>query len=255
VNRLPRRGSAQLEQVFAEVAAMLKTLHFKRPIVISRISPQAAPAGATVTIYGTGFILGGQTAGLSFGDLDTAMPDPVVTPDGRSLTFQVPTSIATVSCQEGRILIGGFCLPIPANHVDVNDCPRRSDDKANFCGIPVPPGIYQISVGAGGLSGDSVSFTLTPPKPGPVAISLIYPTSFVSPGDTITVRGSGFTASGNTVHVGSAVANDLHSSDGKTITFRAPDPDGNPFIPSLRMYKASVFNAHGESNSILFQYR
>jgi IPT/TIG domain len=256
VNALPRRGSAQLEQVFAEVVAMLKTLHFKRPIVISRISPAAALPGATVTIYGTGFILGGQTAGITLLHLpDATMPDPVVTPDGRSLTFQVPTSIEIVSCQPGRISIAGFCLPIPANHVDLNDCPRRNDDAANFCGIPVPPGIYQISVGAGGLSGDSVSFTIIPLKPGPVTVSLMYPTSLVSPGDTITVRGSGFTPSGNNVRMGSAVASDLHSADGKTLTFRAPDPEGNAFIPSLRMYKASVLNADGESTSILFQYR
>lgn len=51
VNSLPRKGSAQLTQVFAEVAAMLKTLHFKRPGVITGISPHAAPPGATVTIY------------------------------------------------------------------------------------------------------------------------------------------------------------------------------------------------------------
>ena len=256
VNSLPRRGSPQLQQVFAEVVAMVKTLHFKRPVVISGISPQAAPPGATVTIYGSGFNLAGQTAGVTFADLpDITMPDPVVAQDGKSLTFQAPTSVATVSCQEGRILIGGFCLPVPAHHVDINDCPRKSDGGANFCGVPVPPGTYQISVGAGGVSGDSVQFTIAAPKPGPVSISLMYPTSFVSAGDVITVRGRGFAASGNSVRIGSAVVSNISSLDGKTITFLAPVPEGSAFIPGMRIYQALVFNADGESNSILFQYR
>ena len=256
VNSLPRKGSAQLTQVFTEVLAMLKTLHFKRPVVISGISPHAAPPGATVTIYGRGFNLAGETAGLTFADLpDITMPDAVVALDGKSLTFQVPASVATVSCQEGRISIGGFCLPVPAHHVDINDCPRKSDGGANFCGVPVPPGTYQISVGAGGVSGDSVRFTIAAPKPGPVSISLMYPTSFVSTGDTITVRGRGFTASGNSVRIGSAVVSNISSLDGKTITFLAPVPEGSAFIPSTRIYQALVFNADGESNSILFQYR
>ena len=256
VNSLPKKGSADLMQVFAEVAAMLKTLHFKRPVVITGISPQAAPPGATVTIYGCGFNLAGQTAGITFADLpDITTPDPVVSQDGKSLTFQVPASVATVSCQEGRILIRGFCLPVPADHVDINDCPRTSNGGANFCGIPVPPGTYRISVGAGGVSGDSVQFTITAPKPGPVNISLMYPTSFVSAGDMITVRGSGFTASGNSVRIGSAVVSNILSLDGKTITFLAPAPEGSAFIPSIRIYQALVFNADGESNSILFQYR
>ncbi len=256
VNSLPPRGSPQLLQVFSEVVAMVKTLHFKRPVVISGISPQAAPPGATVTIYGRGFNLAGRTAGVTFADLpDLTMPDPVVAQDGKSLTFQVPASVATVSCQEGRILIGGFCLPVPPHHIDINDCPRKSDDGANFCGVPVPSGTYQISVGAGGVSGDTVQFTIAAPKPGPVSISLMYPTSFVSAGDMITVRGRGFTASGNSVRIGSAVVNNIRSLDGKTITFPAPAPEGSAFIPNMRIYKVSVFNADGESNSILFQYR
>jgi hypothetical protein len=39
-----------------------------------------------------------------------------------------------------------------------------------------------------------------------------------------TVRGSGFVERGNSVRIGDAVVNDLPSADGKTITFRAPEP-------------------------------
>jgi hypothetical protein len=57
VNSLPRKGSPELEQAFVEVVAMLRTLDLKLPIVISKVSPQTAPPGETVTIYGSGFTL------------------------------------------------------------------------------------------------------------------------------------------------------------------------------------------------------
>ena len=46
-----------------------------------------------------------------------------------------------------------------------------------------------------------MSFTVAAPKPNPVSISLLYPNYLVSEGDAITVRGDGFTSSGNTVLV------------------------------------------------------
>jgi len=254
VNALPRKGSAQLRQVFTEVAAVLKTLRLKPPIVISEVSPQSAPPGATVTIYGSGFALSGSKAIASFSGVTDDL-NAIVAEDGKSLTFQVPTSLLTVSCQEGRILIGGFCLPIPAGHVDVNDCPRKSDGSSNFCGIPIPPAIYQLWISAGGVNVGPVRFSVTAAKPSPVVISLMYATSFVTPGDMITVRGSGFTVSGNTVQIGSAKVTNVSSPDGKTITFQAPAPAGSSFIQGIRIYNAWVFNANGQSNSISFDYR
>jgi hypothetical protein len=230
VNTLPRKGSAELTQMLTEVVAMLKTLHFKRPIIISGISPRSAPPGATVTVYGFGLKLAGQPA--FSGLFVLSMPDPVIAPEGKSLTFQVPSSVETVSCQEGRILIGGFCLPTPPNHVNVNDCPRDTAGGANFCGIPTPPGTYKLTLGAGAvLSGDSARFTITPPKPKPVSITIMYPVYLVMEGYTITVHGTGFTARGNTVLVGSAALPDLSSPDGKTIIFAAPPPPANSLIP------------------------
>jgi hypothetical protein len=254
VNSLPKKGSAQLSQVFIEVAARLKTLHFKRPIVISGISPRSAPPGATVTVYGSGLKLAGQPA---FSGLDVlSMPDPVIAPEGKSLTFQVPSSVETVSCQEGRILIGGFCLPIPPNHVNVNDCPRDTAGGTNFCGIPTPPGTYKLTLGAGAaLSGDSAPFTITPPKPKPVSITIMYPVYLVMEGYTITVHGTGFTPHGNTVLVGSVALPNVSSPDGKTIIFAAPPPPANSLIPGRQVYDFSVSNSNGESNSISLEYR
>lgn len=254
VNSLPKKGSPELTQVFAEVVSMLKTLQLKPPISIARVSPESAPPGATVTIYGSGFTLLNSKVIASFMSVTDDL-NAVVAEDGKSLYFEVPTSILTVSCQEGRILIGGFCLPIPADHVDVNDCPRKSDGSSNFCGIPTPPATYQILITASGVNAGPLPFTVTAPKPSPVSISLMYPISFVSAGNLITVCGSGFTTGGNTVRIGDTVVNNLPSVDGKTITFRAPEPAGRSVIHHTQLLKASVVNANGESNAISFTYR
>lgn len=258
VNGLPKKGTPELKHVFTEVVQMLKSLQLKPPIIVSKLDRRSASPGTTVTIYGSGFDALNQRAEVRFNDFpNNPMPAPIVATDGRSLTFQVPTSINTISCPAGRIDINEGCVPIPANHVNVNDCPPRPNGSANFCGIPIPPGTYQISVTAGssGISSSSVSLTVTAPKSDPVSISLLYPNSLVSEGDTITVRGSGFTSTGNTITIGSVVLTNLSSSDGRTITFQAPAPAGSSFIPGIRIYDASVSNANGRSNLISFDYR
>jgi hypothetical protein len=100
-----------------------------------------------------------------------------------------------------------------------------------------------------------VSLIVAAPKPSPVSISLLYPNYLVSEGDTITVRGHGFTSSGNAVQIGSARVTNLSSADGKTITLQTPAPAGSSFIRGIRIYNASVYNANGHSNSISFDYR
>jgi hypothetical protein len=122
VDELPRKGSPQLVQVFTEVVVMLKTLRLKPPIVISKISPPSASPGETVAIYGSGFTAFDSKANVRLLGVSDDL-NAVVAEDGKSLAFEVPTSILTVSCQQGRILIRGFCLPIPAGHLDLNDCP------------------------------------------------------------------------------------------------------------------------------------
>jgi hypothetical protein len=258
VNRLPRKSSPELRHVFSEVVAMLKTLDLKPPILITKVDPPSAPPGAIVTIYGSGFDMPNFTMAVSFNDFpNNPMPAPTIAADGRSLTFRVPASRNTISCQAGYIDIKEWCVPAPANHVSVNDCPAKNDGSSNFCGVPMPPATYQVSVtGEGsGVYSNPVPLTVTEPKPNPVSILLMYPNSLISAGNTITVRGSGFTPTGNTVEIGSAVVNDISSADGGTITFQAPSPSGDSFIRGIRICEASVSNANGESNSISFDYR
>lgn len=254
VNKLPKRGSQELRAVFRDVVAMLKTLSLKPPVVITKVDPEAAPVGAMVTIYGSGFNIPNYHANLIFKELpDNSMPEPTIAPDGNSLAFLVPRSINTTSCQPGYIEVKGFCEPTPEDHVDVNDCPR----SANICGVPVAPGSYHIVINleGTGASSNSVAFTVTASATTPISILLLYPNYHVSPGDVITVRGSGFTPTGNAVEIGSAVVGNLSSLDGKTIRFQAPAPAGESFIRGVRIYWASVSNANGRSNSISLEYK
>ena len=256
VNDFPLKDSMELRHVFAEVGEMLRTLQLKRPIIISRVDPQSTSPATSVTIYGSGFHLLNQNAEVRFKEYpNNPMPEPIIAADGRSLTFQIPTSINTISCPAGRIDVNEWCVTTPANHVDVDDCPSKPDGSANFCGKPLPPGTYQLWVTSGEVNSDFVPLTVTPPINSAVSIMLLYPNSLVSAGDVITIRGSGFAANGNTVKIGSAVVTDLFSPDGKTITFQAPAPAGVSFIRGIKIYSATVTNAVGQSNSISFWYR
>ncbi|HEY6945475.1 MAG TPA: IPT/TIG domain-containing protein [Candidatus Acidoferrum sp.] len=254
VNKLPKRDSQELRRIFRDVVAMLKALTLKPPVVIAKVDPEAAPPGAMVTIYGSGFRIPNYHAILILTEFpNNPMPEPTIAPDGNSMTFLVPSSINTISCQPGYIDVNENCVPTPADHVDINDCPQSVD----FCGMPIPSGSYHIMinlVGTGVIS-NSLSLTVAPSAPTPVSILLLYPNQLVSPGDVITIRGSGFAPTDNTVEIGSAVINNLSSADGKTITFQAPAPVGESFIRGVRNYWASVSNANGKSNSISFDYR
>jgi hypothetical protein len=256
VNDLPAKDSAELKQVFAEVREMLQSLQLKSPVVISKIDPPSASPGETVTIYGSGFRLFQEGVELRFKQFpNNSMPEPTIAADGSSLTFQVPFSIDTVSCPAGRIDVDEMCVPTPANHVDIDDCPPRPGKTGIFCGKPIPQGAYELWASAGEVNSNSVQLTVLPAKDTAVAIILLYPNLFVSPGDLITIRGRGFTPSGNTVKIGAAVVSDLSSSDGKTLTFPAPAPAGVSLIPSIKIYSATVANTAGQSNSISFGYR
>ena len=146
-------------------------------------------------------------------------------------------------------------MPVSPDHVDVDDCPRLSGQAGNFCGKPIPAGTFKISVFVGQIASGSVPFTIIPVKPSPVSISLIYRNAFVSPGEIVTVRGTGFTPGGNTVHIGDATVKDVASVDGKTITFKAPGPEGTSVLSGIRIYRAWVSNSSGESNRVTLQYR
>src|SRR3989344_6058790 len=84
-------------------------------------------------------------------------------------------------------------------------------------------------------------------------------------GTTITITGSGFTPTKNSLHFGSGMAyiNDLGSHEGQTLrlilpeTFDVCDPNGENCvgfinIVSVGTYQISIINANGSSNTVTF---
>ena len=256
VDSFPSKDSVELRRVFGEVKEMLKTLQLKAPITISKIDPESSSPGARVTIHGSGFHLFDRSVEVRFKEFpNNPMPPPVIASDGDLLTFDVPTSINTISCPSGQIDVNGWCVPTPPNHSDVNDCPPKPGGPSNFCGIPMPAGTYQLWVTMGEVGSGFISLTITSLEETKVLIALLYPNSLVSAGDVVTIRGRGFTPTDNTVVIGSAVVHGVISPDGKTVSFRAPAPEGTSFIRGTKIFNATVTNANGKSNSISFGYR
>lgn len=257
-NALPKKETPEFQKVFSDVQMMLKSLEMKPPIVISSIEPRSGPPGSTVTLHGSGFDLRNYNLQPGFAAYPFASMTPFkVAADGASMTFDIPTSRSTATCaQPGLVNIDEQCVPAPANYVA--DCPRLNDGKANFCGLPFSPGVYQIQVSGIEVRSNNVSFTVTPPAPTPIYISVLYPNTQISPGDTITVHGRGFALTGNAVKIGDSVVRNVPSPDGETLTFQAPALSAAALVSSGAYLEASVQvsieNGKGKSNSIAFDY-
>ncbi len=127
--------------------------------------------------------------------------------------------------------------------------------RPNFVACRCLPASYHIQIRAEDVFTQPVPFSVKVPELRAVSIRLLYPNNLIRAGETITVVGSGFALSGNTVQIGGATISGLASPDGKMLTFAAPEPEGESLVPRLHWYEASVSNSSGRSNAILFSYR
>lgn len=249
IDALPRKDSPELAEIFDQVAQMLRTLHLKPPVVITKIVPISGPPGTTVTVYGKGFTLPRQRASAIFGELpNSAELGTHVAPDGESLTFVVPASVTRVSCPAGKVEVNENCAAIPPGDIDVYYCPNQGSSN---CSTPITPATYHVfAEDSPGLRSNGVQFTVTAPPATSVSLRLLYPAYYVRAGDVVTLRGSGFTSTGNTVHIGSMLVPNQGSA-GDSIRFAVPN------IPhsSFQSFKVSVSNSNGASNVLTLAYR
>lgn len=248
INALPFKDSPELARIFNQAVRMLQTLRLKPPVVTAKVVPALAAPGATVTIYGAGFALPGLPVTAVFKEQANTAVVTRVAHDGRSLTFTVPTSTGSVACQPGRIEVNGYCVVTPPGHIDINDCPHG----AGICSIPFPPKTYHLCVAVEGTPvwSNPLQFTVTAPPQTAVSLRLLYPAYLVQPGDVLTLRGSGFTPTGNTVHIGSVRVPDLNSTDGM---IRLPAPyAASSLYQTLPLF---VSNSKGVSNVLTLVYR
>lgn len=220
---LPRKGSPELAHVLDQTVRMLRTLRLKPPIVVARIAPSAAPPGTTVTVYGSGFLLPHQRTTVFLCEMSRDYPLVArIAPDGKSLTFVVPSSTITMD----NCLLG----------------------SSGGCSIPLRSAIYHLAIleEPSFLLTDPVPFTITPAPTAHVTLSLLYPATQVRPGDWVTLHGAGFTAEKNTVHIGSVEVRNLSSPDGRSLRFSVPMAGYDPYRPT----PVDVSNAGGASNAL-----
>ena len=143
-----------------------------------------------------------------------------------------------------------YCVAVPPGHNDVNDCPPNPHKS---CSVPIPPAAYHLCVEQESISirSNAIPFTVLDPPPSAVSLLLLYPAYYVQLGDFVTLRGKGFTPTGNTVHVGSVLIPNLASAS-DSIRFPVPDaavPHSSPTFPVF------VSNANGVSNALTLAFR
>lgn len=82
---------------------------------------------------------------------------------------------------------------------------------------PIPPGRYDIAVKTGGVVSNTTPFVITDPKNPLVHLQSVSPTA-ITYGGTLTITGSGFSPSNNTVVTTYQTFTNVSSADGTTLT-------------------------------------
>jgi hypothetical protein len=102
----------------------------------------------------------------------------------------------------------------------------------------------------------------TGPSSTPVLLSITPTTAAI--GDAITIRGSGFVASGNSIKIGAGYLHGVATSDSTSLRFPLPSaltpcPPSTQICVALALllapgtHQVSVINAHGASNELPLQ--
>jgi len=201
--------------------------------IIASLWPAVGPAGTQVVIRGSNFTPGGNA--IAFGNsYDPALLN-VSSYDGASLFFTVPSDVqnsgsypVTVSNANGKSNTQIFNVPVPW-----------------YDSGPSTPGFPTFNPGTG-------------------APTLSYFAQNSAPSlTTVTLYGTGFAATGNTVNFGpNATITDVASSDGTTLRFTVPSHNNPPNCPynaacqpppiPIGVLQVSVTNSGGTSNSLPF---
>ena len=199
---------------------------------ILNLSPSSGSVNTTVTITGTGFTATGNTVNFGSG---IGIPN-LSSSNSTSLTFIVPSR-------------GAF-----------PNCPNN----AMCAAPPILLGSYAVTVTNANGTSNATTFTVT--SSATVSAPTISNLSPISGpvGTTITITGSGFTSSGNSVSMkGFLVGDNLASGDGNTLQFTlpvtlAPHCSAGMACPQFIIavtagdYPVIVTNANGTSNSQTF---
>jgi hypothetical protein len=191
-------------------------------VTLSSLSPTSASVGSTVTIYGSGFDytnnvvrVGNATAGTT------------ASYNGTTLTFTVPYTTT------------GY------NQVSVTNSRGTSNALSLSITEPIVCGGYGY-VGCCGYGYQSQC------QQGQLSLSYLSPNSGAV-GSTVTIFGSGFSQSNNSVRFGNGIIAGIGSIDGRSLSFTVPSTlsgYGSQLV-TLGSYNVSVTNATGAQSNVL----
>jgi hypothetical protein len=203
---------------------------------LTSLSVTSASAGTQVIAYGSGFDTTSNTVYVG------GMTIPGVPSNGTSIAFAVPANAngtISVSVSNSRGTSNSLTLYVSGNS---NGYPYPCNNNSQYQ--------YQYQ------SGYNYNYNgyCPPVNTGTPTISYLSPNSGAV-GTSVTVYGSGFSSSGNTVRFGNGIISNLTSSDGRTVTFTVPSYlTGYGYQPvGLGTYQVSVSNNTGVvSNAVPF---
>lgn len=205
---------------------------FNQPLELSSLSSNGIGSNIIITLQGSGFDANDNT--VHFGTAQIS--DISSTDNGQELSFNVPSVVAGtyqvyVSTSRGQTntlsyYYSGSTTSTNCNYyyngVQYNSCTCVSQvgyNNSNTCNNGSV--IINSASGSSGYSGSSV-----------------------------TIYGSGFTSSGNSVNFGGTVISNIYSNNGSSLTFDVPSINYNGGSETLPVY---VINGNGvSSNTIQF---
>lgn len=212
---------------------------------IQSLSQNTGTSGNAVTVYGVGFDPYNNT--VNFGGTSLA---GIASPNGTSLSFIIPSTVYSYS-------LAGTSVQL-----SISDS-RGTSNSVSFTiwGSPYTCGSYGYGTCNGcsynpylsGYGYNSSCYSTQPQSSTPV-ISYLSPLSG-GVGTNVTIYGSGFSNTGNSIRFGTGVIANVGSADGRGLSFVVPSYlTGYGSQPvTLSTYQVSVVNAYGViSNSVPF---
>lgn len=199
-------------------------------VTISSLSSYTVSAGATLTINGSGFDYANNTVYVGGNAITN-----VSSFNGTTLTITVPTYV-TGTQQIYVTNTRGSSNSLSLTISSYNTC---SSTYPYNCGCTTS---YPYS----NCNGCTYSYNCA------ISISSLSPQSGVV-GSTVTIYGTGFSLTGNTVHFGNGIISNLSSSNGNTITFTVPSyltGYGSQYVTN-GSYNVYVQNAQGSTSNTL----
>lgn len=197
-------------------------------VALTSLSPVSGEPGTSLTIYGTNLDYINNT--VYFGSQPVANVPSV---NGSSLTVTVP----------GGVNPGGVGVYITNSRGTSNTLTFSVIATYSGCNNTYTYGSY-----------NPYNTTYCPPNVNTPYITYLNPASGAV-GSTVTIYGSGFSPTGNTVHFGGGVITGINSPDGRSLTFIIPSQLAGPSTTFVTVgtYNVSVSNFSGyTSNSISF---